>query len=330
MSSSHEPVSGDAFARATRRLILLFGGIVVFLVLASTVLVYATVTADLHNVIDKRIVNENRERELYKQALVRLRYQVLAIDGAIFLVIGVTGLWYARRTMKPIRDALDNQRRFIADASHELRTPLAIMKADFELARTGEQDPAELRDAVDNGAEEVDRMSAIVADLLMLSRIDAREERLEPAQTDLDALLRETVEKLGGLAGVHGVRLTYTGEADGLVLSADRARLQRAVLNLCRNAIEHSRKDGEVILDLRRERDQARIDVADRGDGMTREQLVHAFDRFYRADHSRQSSAGNSGLGLPIAKWIVEAHRGSLTLASQPGSGTTATIRLPL
>ena len=124
MSSRLEPVSGDTFARATRRLILLFGGIVAILVLASTVLVYATVTADLHNVIDKQIVNESRERELYKQALVRLRYQVLAIDGAIFLVIGVTGLWYARRTMKPIRDALDNQRRFIADASHELRTPL--------------------------------------------------------------------------------------------------------------------------------------------------------------------------------------------------------------
>ena len=329
MSSSLEPVSGDTFARATRRLVLLFGGIVVVLVLASTVLVYATITADLHNVLDKKVVNEGRERVLYRQALVRLRYQVLAIDGAIFLVIGATGLWYARRTMKPIRDALDNQRRFIADASHELRTPLAIMKADFELARTGDQDPEELRDAVDNGAEEVDRMSAIVADLLMLSRIDAREEHLELTRTDLDALLRDTVGKLSGLAGLHEVGIAYQGDS-GLVLPADGPRLERAVLNLCRNAIEHSPRGSEVTLSLQRERDQARVDVTDRGDGMTREQLTHAFDRFYRADHSRQSATGNSGLGLPIARWIVEAHRGTLTLASRPGDGTVATIRLPL
>jgi two-component system sensor histidine kinase CiaH len=330
MSSKPEPISGDSFARATRRLVLLFGGIVVILVLASTVLVYATVTADLHNVLDKQVLNEDRERAMYTQAMVRLRYQVLAIDGAIFLVIGLTGLWYARRTMKPIRDALDNQRRFIADASHELRTPLAIMKADFELARTGEQDPGELRTAVDHGAEEVDRMSAIVADLLMLSRIDAREEHLELERTDLDALLGGTVKKLGGLAAVQEVRLAYQADAEALMVLADSARLQRALLNLCRNAIEHSPRGGEVTLALRRDRDKARIDVTDKGDGMTREQLEHAFDRFYRADHSRQSSAGNSGLGLPIAKWIVEAHRGSLTLASRPGQGTAATIRLPL
>ena len=204
------------------------------------------------------------------------------------------------------------------------------MKADFELARTGEQDPAELRDAVDNGAEEVDRMSAIVADLLMLSRIDAREEHLEPTHTDLDALLRDTVGKLSGLAGLHEVGITYQGDAGTLVLPADGPRLQRAVLNLCRNAIEHSPGSSEVTLSLQRERDQARVDVTDRGDGMTRDQLTHAFDRFYRADHSRQSTTGNSGLGLPIARWIVEAHRGTLTLASRPGDGTVATIRLPL
>ena len=236
-------------------------------------LVYATVTADLHTVLDKQVLNEDREREMYTRAMVRLRYQILAIDGAIFLVIGVTGLWYARRTMKPIRDALDNQRRFIADASHELRTPLAIMKADFELARTGEQDPDELRDAVDHGAEEVDRMSAIVADLLMLSRIDAREEHLDLPHTDLDALLRDTVEKLSGLAALHEVGLAYQADAETLVVLADGARLQRALLNLCRNAIEHSPGSSEVTLGLRRERDKARVDVTDHGDGMTREQL---------------------------------------------------------
>ena len=133
------------------------------------------------------------------------------------------------------------------------------------------------------------------------------EEHLEPTRTDLDALLHDTVGKLSGLAGLHEVGIVYQGGAGALVLPADGPRLQRAVLNLCRNAIEHSPTGGEVTLSLRRERDQARVDVTDRGDGMTREHLEHAFDRFYRADHSRQSSAGNSGLGLPIAKWIVEA-----------------------
>ena len=329
MSSRREALSGDTFARATWRLAALFGGIVVVLVVVSTILLYLTFTADVHNVIDKRVFNEVRERQLFTQAITRLRYEVLAIDGVVFLVIGVTGLLYARRTMKPIRDALDNQRRFIADASHELRTPLAIMKADFDLARTGEGDVEELRAAVENSAEEVDRMSTIVADLLMLSRIDAREEQLARTRVDLDALVEATVAKLGALAALHDVRMEFGG-GHQTIAAADADRLQRALLNLCKNAIEHSPDSGDVALRLTREHDQAVIEVEDGGSGMTPEQLAHAFDRFYRADRSRSSPVGNSGLGLPIAKWIVEAHGGTLALASRPGEGTVATVRLPL
>jgi signal transduction histidine kinase len=330
MSSKLEGLSGDTFARATTRLVALFGGIVVLLVVASTVLLYATFTADIHNVLDKKFVNEVREREEFAQTIVRLRYQALAVDGVVFVIIGITGLWYARRTMKPIRDALDNQRRFIADASHELRTPLAIMKADFDLARSPESDSEELRAAVDSGAEEVDRMTAIVADLLMLSRIDAREEQIVRECVDLRWLLEAMVAKLGAFAALRGVRIVFAGGDREIVALADADRLQRALLNLCRNAIEHSPHGGEVALHITRQANRALIEVRDAGAGMTKEQLAHAFERFYRAERSRSSAIGNSGLGLPIAKWIVEAHGGTLSLTSQPGKGTLASVGLPL
>ncbi len=329
MSSSPDGLSSETVARANTRLALFFAAIVLVLVVVSTVLLYVTFTTDIHNVIDLRVLNEQRERQLFQQAIVRLRYEVLAIDGVVFVVVGIAGFWFSRRTMKPIREALENQRRFIADASHELRTPLAIMKADFDLARTRPGDVKELQAAVHTGAEEVDRMSGIVADLLLLSRIDAREERLERAPVDLEALLDATAAKLAALAAPRHVEIEYEG-GRRMLADADAERLQRALLNLGKNAVEHSPDGATVTLSLARERDQALIEVKDRGSGMTGEQLAHVFERFYRADRSRSSAGGNSGLGLPIARWIIEAHGGTLSLSSTPGEGTLATVHLPL
>ena len=178
MSFAPETRRRDPLERTTLRLAGVFAIVIVLLLVSSSVLLYTSFTRDIHDVYDRAVHDEAREREMVADAISRLRVQVIATDAVVFIVVGAAGLWYARRTVKPIREALENQRRFIANASHELRTPLAIVKADLEVARRGPPDAAALSAAVDSSLEEVDRMSALVSDLLTLSRIDAREERL--------------------------------------------------------------------------------------------------------------------------------------------------------
>jgi two-component system sensor histidine kinase CiaH len=320
----------DAAARASLRLAALFALIVILLLASSTALLYISITRQTHDVIDQNVLDESTERELVAAAIARVRLRVILVDAAVFAAVGVVGFWYARRTMRPVNDALANQRRFIANASHELRTPLAIMKADFEVAQRGPPDIAELQRALDSGREEVDRMSGVVADLLTLSRIDAHEEPLERRDLDVNALLDATVAKLAAFAAQRGVDVVREGGSGELLAVADPDRLQRALFNLIKNAVEHSPSGSRVAVRLAADGAHARVQVADHGAGMTRKQLDHVFERFYRADDARGRASGGSGLGLPIALWVVEAHGGTLRLASTPGLGTTATVLLPL
>jgi signal transduction histidine kinase len=320
----------DAAGRASLRLAALFALIVVLLLATSTALLSVAITRETHDVIDQRVLDESAERELVAQAIARVRLRVILIDAAVFAVVGALGFWYARRTMRPINDALANQRRFIANASHELRTPLAIMRADYEVALRGPPDVAELQRALVSGLEEVDRMSGVVADLLTLSRIDAHEEPLERRVIDVSALLDDTVAKLAAYAALRGVAVVREGGRGEVLAEADAERLQRALFNLVKNAVEHSARDATVAARLACDGERARVQIADRGAGMTQEQVEHAFERFYRADDARRRASGGSGLGLPIALWVVEAHGGTLRLTSAPGLGTTATVLLPL
>lgn len=320
----------NAAGRASLRLAALFTLIVVLLLTTSTALLYVSITRQTHDVIDLKVSNESTEREMVAQAIEDVRLRVVIVDAAVFAVVGALGFWYARRTMRPINDALANQRRFIANASHELRTPLAIMRADYEVAQRGPPDVAELQRALDSGLEEVDRMSGVVADLLTLSRIDAHEEPLERREIDVSALLDATVAKLAAFATLRGVDVVREGGRGEVLAAADPERLQRALFNLVKNAVEHSPQGSQVAVLLACDGERARVQVTDHGVGMSQEQLDHVFERFYRAGDAHGGSAGGSGLGMPIALWVVEAHGGTLRLASTPGEGTTATVLLPL
>jgi signal transduction histidine kinase len=218
----------DVFARATTRLVVLFTTIVVLLVAVSGVIMYLTVKTNISGVARDRSGEHGSEieSELASRSISRLRWQLVAVDGVIVVAVGALGLWYARRTLHPIRELYGAQKRFVADASHELRTPLAIMKADFEVALrspgggagppgagppgAGPPETEELRESLRSGLEEVDRMSAIVSDLLLLSRIDAHQEELRFAPVDLAELVRATADGMRTMAERAGVTVALT------------------------------------------------------------------------------------------------------------------------
>ncbi len=226
------------------------------------------------------------------------------------------------------------QQRFIADVSHELRTPLTIIQGNLDLLQRGAiNDLSACQEMLETIQDEVARMSRLVADLLLLARMDAGV-RLEMQPVELDTLLLEVYRQSGVVSSGVEVRL---GHEDQAVVMGDVDRLRQLFLNLVDNALKYTPPGGQVTLSLYRENGWARVEVADTGIGIPAEDLKLGprgvpliFERFYRADRGRTRSQGGTGLGLSIAYWIAKAHGGEITVKSQVGQGTTFTVRLPL
>lgn len=230
-------------------------------------------------------------------------------------------------TINDMLERLDNffqaQIRLSADVSHELRTPLTAIRGNVDLLRRGAaNNPEELNEALSVIDGELDRMSRIVADLLLLSQADAGMSlRMEPVE--LDTIILDVYRQARVIANGVNIQL---GHEDQAVIQGDPDRIKQLLINLVTNAIKHTAPGGKVILSLYREPEWVRISVADTGRGIAPSALPHIFERFYRADDSNQKG---SGLGLSIAQWIAQAHGGEITVDSQLGKGSVFTLWLP-
>ncbi len=224
------------------------------------------------------------------------------------------------------RHSEDRLRRFVADASHELRTPVTTIRGYAELYRhggLGEQ--GALDDAMRRTEQEATRMSRLVEDMLTLAKLD-RQRPTERAEVDLSRLVADTVADAGITAPDHELRGSI---APDLVVVGDEDRLRQVLVNLIGNATAHTPAGTTVSIRAERHGADAVVEVVDDGPGIEAEHLSRITERFYRADRSRSRAGGGSGLGLAIAESVVEAHGGSLTIASETGRGTIVTLRLP-
>jgi signal transduction histidine kinase len=226
-----------------------------------------------------------------------------------------------------LEDLFNAQQRFVADVSHELRTPLAAMQGNLEILSRGAcNNPEILDEAIGDMRRETARLIRMVNDLLVIAQSDTRRQ-IRSEDVELDTLLLEIYRELRPLAGAVTLRI---GAEDQVLTTGDRDRLKQALLNLGVNAIQHTAPGGSVTLGLERRDSFACLTVSDTGEGISEEDLPHIFDRFYRADRSRSRHSGGAGLGLSIVRWVAEAHKGSVTVASIPGRGSTFAIWLPL
>ena len=218
------------------------------------------------------------------------------------------------------------QQRFVADVSHELRSPLTAVRGNLDLLRRG---AAADSDARDTGLEAIDsevrRMSRMVADLLLLAQADAGVP-IAKESVEVDTLMLDVYRQ--ARMSADGVKVSLGAEDQAIILG-DRDRLKQALLNLVGNAIKYTPSGGEVKLSLQKDEEWVRIAVRDTGIGIAPENIPHLFDRFYRVDKARARDAGGAGLGLAIAKSVVDAHSGKITVESQVGKGSTFTIWLP-
>ncbi|HET9495481.1 MAG TPA: HAMP domain-containing sensor histidine kinase [Chloroflexia bacterium] len=227
--------------------------------------------------------------------------------------------------------SLTAQRRFVADASHELRTPLTSLEGMSEMLLMGadQGDPNVVQRAARSMHGELRRLGRLVADLLTLSRLD-NTTPVRLTQLDAGKLAVEVAEQMRPLAEAKEIHLATICPGPAPV-NGEPDRLKQVMLNLVDNAIRHTPQGGEITVSAVDDpgRGEVRIEVRDTGPGIDPKDLPHIFDRFYRGDASRARATGNTGLGLAIARAIVEAHSGTIAAESGPGEGATFRVTLP-
>ncbi|MGD0816110.1 MAG: ATP-binding protein [Verrucomicrobiota bacterium] len=233
------------------------------------------------------------------------------------------------RMIVRLSQALEQNRRFLADASHELRTPLAALRGEMESVVEQTRSLPAVSDRAGSALEEVDRLAKIVEALFAISRLDAGEAQQAWERFDLASLAASTTEQMSLLAEDKGVSVSC--DAQGSVcVEGDRARIKQVVVNLLDNAIKYTPEAGSISLNVRARDDKAVIEVADTGIGIPPGALPHIFERFFRVDNARSREAGGAGLGLAIVKSICMAHGGRVEVDSAEGKGSRFTVELPL
>ncbi|HEU4334169.1 MAG TPA: ATP-binding protein, partial [Candidatus Eisenbacteria bacterium] len=225
--------------------------------------------------------------------------------------------------------AFDQVNAFTSNASHALKTPRANLRGEIELALEREADVAAYQRLLASGAEEVSRMTHIVDNLLLLAQLDSKQAILRRDPVDLGEVAKQAAAELEPIGADKGVTVRGAMLEPGVKVSGDEVALRRVFMNLLENGVKYGRKGSEVKVTVWREGPSARVEIADTGVGIPAESLPHLFDRFYRVDRGMSRSPVGHGLGLSITRSLVEAHGGTITVASREGVGTTFHVTLP-
>ncbi len=267
---------------------------------------------------------------LITQARTRLQIILLAVNLVVLGVAGLAAYFLAGRTMRPIAEMVEEQNRFITDASHELRTPLTSLKSEIEVnLRDKKLTLAQAKNLLKSNLEEVNNLGKLSDNLIKLTQYQKTNNHINFEKVSLLAIIQEAQKKVTGMA--KGKNIMIRNRVKDCTLKADLQSLCELFVILLDNAIKYSPKNKSIIMDSRKVDHVVAIDVKDQGIGIDKEDIPHLFDRFYRSDKSRaKGNVQGYGLGLSIAKQIVDRHEGLISVKSEIGKGTNFTIELPM
>ncbi|MFA6588036.1 MAG: HAMP domain-containing sensor histidine kinase [Patescibacteria group bacterium] len=274
---------------------------------------------DMENI---RIQQLHESNDKLKLNLLYFNLLILALSS------GLSYFW-ARRTMRPIEEAMESQNRFTADASHELRTPLTAMRTEIEVnLRNGELSSHEAKKLLASNLEEISKLETLSSALLKLANQNGQV-NFEFGKVSVEEVIAEAYSKIESLAKKKLIE--FENSFQNLFVRGDKAGLTELFIILLDNAIKYSQEKSKIFIIIEEEKDQAIIKIKDQGIGIKASDLPYIFNRFYRADTSRsKNKVDGYGLGLSIAKRIAEMHKGKISVESQVGQGSTFTIEIPL
>lgn len=279
--------------------------------------------------LDPSELPPNFHLQAFEEAKKRVALELVFINLGILIVSGASGYFLAGKTLKPISEMVEEQRRFVADASHELRTPLTAIKTETEvMLRDKKLDLPLAKKQLASNLEELDKLKSLTDYFLTLSKYQDVEARLPLETIDLAEVVGEACGRLSALANEKKIEIVIN--LKGVKILANRVSIGELITILLDNALKYSHENSQVKVGVEAKKNQAIIKVEDFGIGIKSSDLPFVFNRFYRADSSRtKESVKGYGLGLAIAKSIVDLHHGKITVESVVDKGSTFTVLLP-
>lgn len=268
--------------------------------------------------------------ELVEETKRRLIFFLVIVNGGILIVSGGLAYFLAGKTLKPIKDMVDEQNQFISDASHELKTPLTSLKSAMEVhLRDKRLNLADAKKLIKENIEEVNKLQSLSEGLLRLASYQKPNNHARFEMVSLASTIKRSIQRVKPQAIKK--KIAIKNKSQNFEFEADQYLLSDLLVILLDNAIKYSQKGKSITITSRKTDGSILITVADQGIGINEKDLPHIFDRFYRADLARSKDESSGfGLGLSIAKKIVESHRGQITVESKLGKGSTFTVRLPM
>ena len=272
----------------------------------------------------------NSEADLIQDLKQRLIFILGTVNLTILVAAGGMSYILAGKTLKPIREMVIEQNRFISDASHELRTPLTSLRSSFEVYLRGKKpNLIEAKVVINDGLDEVKKLQQLSDSLLQLVQYVPNHQSLPFQNVSLDSSIELALRRMKPIALQKNIKFQY--EKSNTTLQAMAESLSDLWTIFLDNAIKYSPEKSLVTISTMKKDSHVLISITDQGIGIESKAIPHVFDRFYRASNARnKNGSGGYGLGLSIAKKIVDQHKGSITVKSQKDIGTTFVIKLPL
>lgn len=268
--------------------------------------------------------------ELVEETKRRLIFFLAIVNGGILVVSGGLAYFLAGKTLKPIKDMVDEQNQFISDASHELKTPLTSLKSAMEVhLRDKHLNLADAKNLIKENIEEVNKLQSLSEGLLRLASYQKPNNQVRFETVSLASIIGRSIQRVK--SQTIKKKIALKDKSQNFEFEADQYALSDLLVILLDNAVKYSQKGKSVTITSKKTDGSILITVSDQGTGIREKDLPHIFDRFWRADLARsKDETSGFGLGLSIAKKIVESHHGEITVESKLGKGSNFTVRLPV
>ena len=271
------------------------------------------------------LLDEQEIQEIKRDTLTTLG----VINAFILIIIGLPGYWLAGKTLRPIEEMVEKQKKFVANAAHELKTPLTAIKTNLEVnLRDKKLDLKKAKKIMENTIEDVDSLTLLTNSLIKQSRYQNYSNEKQDI-FELKELIERVIKKVKPEADKKGIKIELSG--NDIQIKGTKESISELITIFVDNAIKFSKEKGSVKIHLEKNNECASIKIKDNGNGIDKKDIPHIFDRFYKSDTSRSRSQNDGfGLGLSIAKEIAESHGGKISVKSERGKGSKFLIKLPL